>query len=581
MKSISLLVVLLIAVFVVSCNMFGPYGARNPEAYGAEAVILEGKLKLRESNFVEALALFNRAIQMDNSKSEAYFYRGKCMLRMAGVDITQVWNEINKKDAAKKEVPFLYPITSESAITRTTSRLGPNGVAVNVIDSVFLERKKIYDIVCQTIKNLDTIIYRYHYMDGAVQRDQYESDYLIESSIKTVLGAIDMNRNDSLDFISTAAPGNEQKTFKILCRDLANLDSMNLDSLKFISTDPNDLNGRLLDMALMVGRSDTSYNNFQADLDAGAAQTNKINTSMASGIGEMLANFKTIIPYYYYNDCADNDGNWYDTDGDGKVDRMIWIDWDGDGLIDINAPGISPHDHIGSYQQRYRDNTPSTRGNYNSIDTPGASYSRYQYVGPYTHEFIFGDWGVDEEMMDGDDNTFDGLTDEDSRIVDDTLDDDGDFFSTSGVARPVKMAWIDNNSNRFVDISSYTLVMQPKAKTVFAIAAFLNTPAVNDRYAANPADTFAALKNLTIASNHNPVRLGGEFTAGDYGIDEEWYDGIDNDGDGLIDEDVGIANIPESQRSALITALNNPAYHARLHSYWSRIQDYWKSVRGN
>ena len=30
-----------------------------------------------------------------------------------------------------------------------------------------------------------------------------------------------------------------------------------------------------------------------------------------------------------------------------------------------------------------------------------------------------------------------------------------------------------------------------------------------------------------------------EFIGGDYGMDEEYYDGLDNDGDGLFDEDVG------------------------------------------
>jgi hypothetical protein len=47
-----------------------------------------------------------------------------------------------------------------------------------------------------------------------------------------------------------------------------------------------------------------------------------------------------------------------------------------------------------------------------------------------------------------------------------------------------------------------------------------------------------------------------EFSDGDYGMDEEWYDGLDNDRDGLIDEDVGERNPPASFRPVFIESLS-------------------------
>jgi hypothetical protein len=49
--------------------------------------------------------------------------------------------------------------------------------------------------------------------------------------------------------------------------------------------------------------------------------------------------------------------------------------------------------------------------------------------------------------------------------------------------------------------------------------------------------------------------FAGEFSGGDYGLDEEWFDGLDNDGDGLVDEDIGERLPPVALRSAIISQL--------------------------
>jgi hypothetical protein len=316
-------------------------------------------------------------------------------------------------------------------------------------------------------------------------RKQYESDYLVEISVKTVLSMIDMNDNGKLDF-----DGTEEVAFKVLVQDIPSLDpdSMTLDSLKKISNNPQQINGKIDSLLISLGRADSSYDNFVLELDEAAEKTDKLDTTMASSLGDIIRKFSEVLPFYYYKDRVDNDDDYYDTDGDGVMEPMIWIDWDGDDRIDIN-PLTGPDEYIGdSVHMR---NNPTL---YEVIDEAGADYRRYRYKGGYTYEFIGGDWGVDEEIMDGKDNDRDNLTDEDTRTVADTLDDEGNSADT------IPLIWTDSDNDLFID-------------------------------------------DLEIQAGTSSY------------IDEEWYDGVDNDGDGEVDEDVGERIPPESARAAIIARI--------------------------
>lgn len=534
-----------------SCNIFSPTEAnRHPEKerYEGYALVIEGTLKMKDGKFEEALDLFNQALQANDSLSEAWFYKGKCILRMAEVDLQQVWGEVNPDREDSMAVPFLFsppagrdimdPLGNAFTLIQT-----PGDTAYILIDSVFLERKRIYDAVCQAIIGLEEIIYNPDRMDGVITRAQYESDYLVEISIKTVLGIIDYNNNDTLDF-----DGVENDTYRILCKDIPSLDSMELDSLKSISNDPKEINEQLDLMLLSIGRADTSYLNFSTELEEGAQKTDKLDPSMAAGVGDMINNFKDIIPFFYYDDFLDNDGDFYNTNTKGedalvwsdtltsfnvravtgedgskalaRLDRMIWIDWDFDDRIDITDNGPL---HIGDSIHIAQNPTL-----YEIIDTAAdADYRRYRYKGPYTFEFIAGDWGVDEEIMDGEDNDNDGITDEDTRIVADTLDDDGDYWNND--PSPLKGDTLNpmekTSTNNFVfEISGGTWDSVSVTQWFYA-----------NHWIHQPALTSQNYK----LGRYKGAFPRGEYTGGDYGLDEEWFDGLDNDNDGLVDEDVG------------------------------------------
>jgi len=617
----------------LSCNIFAPSSA-NREDYaerrGWEAVVLEGKIEMREGHWVTALRMFNYALdKSDSASSEALFYSGKCYLRMAGIDLTDVWDQINPNGGVRdpNAVPFLYKSTTRFLTDSLAApfNIGGPDTAYTVSDSVFLDRKNIYDAICKAIKSLEFIYYNPGKVDGIIVRKQYESDYLVEIGVRSVLGLMDLNNNGVLDWADSLG---ERAAFRIICSDIPSLDDMSFDSLKAISTDPGDINAKLDELYATVLKADSSYSNFTSEL-RGA----KMDTSTTAGLGSMIGQFRDVIPYFYYDDAKDNNGNYFNTDSvwdpftgdrvtatgrDNIVDRMIWIDWDQDRHIDINGPA-GPHMHIGEdismfpngkdpskpyfgldttlytlvemfpyvdscnfmllsdgSRYVYRDVAyskyvppPSSRVR-DTIDAP--AYGRYIYKGSYTHEFIFGDWGVDEEIMEGKDNTYDKLTDEDSRAIDDTLDNDGDRSPAGGAREKMPpMVWEDRDQDFQIDWPCDDTVRVLKIGKYLALARIIqaeNTALYP--FPGDPRRDRTVLADSTILLHR--CASGGEFVSGTAGEDEEWYDGIDNDGDGLIDEDVSKTSAipPESMRRALIDRL--VADHEKLHTYWTSLR---------
>ena len=567
------IVLAILIVTGLSCNLFEPKEP-NPDKWymTGEAWVIEGMKKMWKEKWEGAISDFNRALSLNSSLSEAYFYKGKCILRLHNVDLHQVWDDINPENQSDN-VPFLYNpagINLFQVIPRFNIELYDYDAGKflpyytdTLIDSVFLERKRIYDAICQAIKLLDTIHYEIKKMDHVIQRAQYESDYLIEISVKTILSIPDINNNSKLDFDSINALNDtiiseEKRAFRILCQDIPSLDNMEFDSLKTISKDPRDIKKNLDLILQSLNQADSSYDLFKDDLSNG-----DMDTTMAEDLGDMIENFKKILPFFYYDDFKDNDHDYWNTNQNSFVDRMIWIDWDFDKMIDVDQAGTM---HIGD--STHIKANPSY---YEVVDPTDDDFKRYRYKGPYTYEFIGGDWGVDEEILDGEDNDGDSLIDEDTRISADTLDDDGDWVNTDTSGGPDTTAiwpnsyhpmdWV-GGGNFTLDITGPSsdwdsVPVDPEYGFIhnnpdILADSLIHYPIYN--YPGYPGypDNFAWPDLIPRYINK---LYTAEFLGGDYGIDEEWYDGLDNDKDGLYDEDVGELLPPESLRDELITQL--------------------------
>ncbi len=568
----------MVAVFF-SCNIFSPQEVDQDKWYMVgDAWVLEGKKKMWEEDWIGAAKDFAKAIETDSKLSEAYFYLGKCILRLNRVNLEQVWDDIKPEsdELEKNEIPFLYKLPSDKdsikqPIPRFTTKLYRivlydtliNNVtndttldfnirvyeeefsADTTIDSVFLERKRIYDAVSQSIQWLE-IINCDKSLDNKIKRAQYESDYLVEISIISVLGIIDLNNNGVFDW---DLEKNERNAYRILCQDMTNLDDMEFDSLKNISKNPYDIKKNLDLILISLDSANSSYKNFTMDLVNG-----DMDSSMVNPLGKMIGNFKKMLPYFYYDDFVDNDEDEYNTNENAKRERMIWIDWDYDEKIDVYGPSDtadSGHLHIGD--SLHKALHPEM---YEWVDPNDPDFFRYRYTGGYTYEFIAGDWGVDEEILDGEDNDGDGLVDEDSRNSADTLDDDGDYYDTdsSQVLNPESldpMYWDSISTDEFIDI--------PKDGNWSSVP-------IKPLYKSLHDTIYPTLYNKSIPDSL-PIYTGGylgDFSDGDYGLDEEYYDGIDNDKDGLIDEDVGEQLPPAAKRDELINLLRSLGLRGEL-----------------
>jgi hypothetical protein len=256
--------------------------------------------------------------------------------------------------------------------------------------------------------------------------------------------------------------------------------------------------------------------------------------------------------YYYYNDGKDNDFDYFNTNRDSLggrpvVQRTIWVDTNGNDAIDWVEPGnpanafnITDLIRIIRTDPAYQNNPLFQQyGRYIAVDSTTTDDKHFIFTGPNGGEFVAGDWGVDEESLDDVDNDQDGFKDEDSRIAKDTLDQDGDFIDIDTLAFDDSL----HGSGKFATAGPYA--GKNLARLIWVddnvdgrISAPDGTP-ITRQYV---LDSIAA---ITAAVNSG---MGyGEWIAGDWGVDEEYVDGIDNDGDGLVDEDGDIHLIHRSE----------------------------------
>ncbi len=220
---------------------------------------------------------------------------------------------------------------------------------------------------------------------------------------------------------------------------------------------------------------------------------------------------------------------------------------------------------------------------YTSIIKPGIKP-------PKRSDWISGTFGIDEEEVDDRDNDYDGIKDEDARNAKGMDDDDDALLNVTMIGTmPAPMVWKDvaGHENKCPDIDTTIAMLPPPLQRQFCIGSlehriYLAQHGTGTDPAKSAKDTLAAYYSaflgegpsqncledfdklpdayktkVGIASNADPaVRLachykhiwihGGpnvpppnsEWTSGIFGIDEEYLDGVDNDGDGWIDEDL-------------------------------------------
>ena len=195
---------------------------------------------------------------------------------------------------------------------------------------------------------------------------------------------------------------------------------------------------------------------------------------------------------------------------------------------------------------------------------------------PAVSDWISGTAGVDEEMVDDRDNDYDGLKDEDARNARGLDDDDDALLNVLMAGGPpvAPMVWKDEpgHVNRCPDIDTTKPMLPPPLQRQFCIGSLEHRIYLAHNYGRDSLDTHystfpeegananclddytkldQAYKDLVkpttlevrLACEYKHIWIFGrppdsEWTSGVLGIDEEIMDGVDNDGDGWIDEDL-------------------------------------------
>ncbi len=197
---------------------------------------------------------------------------------------------------------------------------------------------------------------------------------------------------------------------------------------------------------------------------------------------------------------------------------------------------------------------------------------------PARSDWISGTAGIDEEMIDDRDNDYDGIKDEDARNTR-GMDDDDDALLTVDMigTNPPPMVWSDfpGHVNQCPDIDVGIPMLDPPFQRQFCIGALEHriylaqhggvdslkvyySRFLGEGPSRNCLEDFdklpqaykdkVGLKSSQDAAVQDACQFKhiwihgmpprSEWTAGVFGIDEEILDGVDNDGDGWIDEDV-------------------------------------------
>jgi tetratricopeptide (TPR) repeat protein len=547
---------ILVAVAVLFCNCgqsIWPSDSDNKKET-AEGNILLGNEAKNDKDWETALEYYTRATELDPYLTDGWYLKAEMELRVKGITLPELIGELLNDNEDK--LPF-FPDSTLDTINpiKQISYYEPDSgrhvwIDYFELDSLYDRLVELFEPSIQAYNDLmvifqgDTINGRFiQATKGTFTRDKILSDFTMLSSLQTALTTLDNSPKDYRLSPEHGPYNKERNLYKILGRGLKKIDSIeiDMDAVKQNFDGPDDINDMINDLLEAAEISLSSINEWDAEIKG--SESEEIDKEM---LDDPKANIETIIlkaNYYYYNDGRDNDHDYWDTNKDGIMHRTIWIDTNGNDKIDWVNPATGENFCITDTFKIMRDSATYVYDTHYFGITVSGEEKYYYFKDTNGGEFVAGDWGVDEESLDGTDSTGDndgdGLKDEDSRIAKDTLDQDGDFIDIDILAFDDSL----HGSGKFAKTGpdsgkNLSMLIWVDYNVDGRISAPDGTP-ITHQYV---LDSIVA---ITAAINSGAGY--GEWIAGDWGVDEEYVDGIDNDGDGKVDEDGDIHLIHRSE----------------------------------
>jgi len=350
-RTIALLAVLL----PVSCsfNLFNPMDAKIAKL-DADGLIQEGQKRIQLGDYETALVNFRNARILDPSKSEAWYGEAKVAYLRAGFNIVVLVDAFQGSDTS---LPFFdWNMERQNRLYEATR----------------IARSALIRLVKDTLGS-----------DMVIRPNWVKADFAITVAIHAVLRLKDFNGDSTINAMD------DPIKFLQIRVDSNGIHMVNFDSLVATPEGRAQFNGFLDGAASLITETCSDVAVFFPAADS------------AEKYQEVVSELADKITWFKVGDLVDNDGDWFDTDGDTIMDPMVWTDLDGDKCIDL-GPG---HQHL-----QLRLGLLGALPNY--VRLPSGSIT---YTGQPSGEWISGDFGVDEEDRDLFDNDGDLIPDEDSR----------------------------------------------------------------------------------------------------------------------------------------------------------------------
>ncbi|MFP4522899.1 MAG: hypothetical protein ACLFQK_12220 [Fibrobacterota bacterium] len=394
-KILAALIVLLLLHSLPGCNLFGQPDAADIE--NAEGLIIEGNREFSAGNYNKAKQLYKKAVEKSPSKSEGWFKLHKVTLRIHGLYLAELWDDLNPESSDK--IPFFH-----------TDSSNPRSLAE--MDSIYAPLRN-----CRTY--LEKIANGRN-LDGKYTEKSIWIDYILVNSILGILGPCDVAdpvTADSQVFTPNGhldAPADSKMV--AMMRDIKGLNDITFDaeSLKAIQgNDPEKINGFIDELENTFGTVKQNTTDFNANARENGVDDTLDFASLADSITKTAS-------YYRYNDSADNDGDYFDTDSNGIADPIKWCDFlNNDDKISTVAPDGAIVTIGAEYYYALGSVSADSLFSLKIDSSVSPNETLFIYTGPHTGEFYAGDWGTDEEIIDNKDNDGDGRIDEDTML--DTL----------------------------------------------------------------------------------------------------------------------------------------------------------------
>ncbi len=613
----------LIAMVMVGCNLFSPF-APSDTSNSADQLIIEGKDLFGQNRYGEAAEKFKRAADRDASKSEAWFWHAKSTLRRYGVTAITVKKIIDDADGELDYVPLVGAPLSTAGGCDTAGNIDDTaGCVYHQLRDKMDELDDIYYPNYIAYNDLKHIIPKSEPMgigdanDGVITYEMITYDYFLCATLVSVFQFLDTQKDTVVNEKNTVIDGDdghirhnipqEWKAFTVIRRVNPNKVDLTLNDVLDISSNPFDINRNIRQSTENLdGPAKSGINMFNRQINSVDAGNQAVD-NLQNTLNQMSIKMK----YYFYADYTDNDFDWYEIPDsvNQRMDKMIWTDVNGNGVLDM-APAtkwdiflvyrgpvpnggmcLTPDIQEG---RGYRNGHVlySETGYYDTRSSPERTirFSKDSLIQLFGDTVIYdwrknviqldtiriprvttplpcgewtgGDYGVDEEMLDGKDNDGDGLSDEDTRNTK-GIDDDGDWFDTDGNNARSITNWQDDNGDHFINVihggeNYYLCAPNHRKDHPEVYQSMYNLSDKNDADKVERCKTIV-YRNIGLFDStdvngcrHKPIPTlkktssntwsdisfqCSEWKGGDWGIDEDIKDNFDNDWDMITDED--------------------------------------------